>query len=359
MTARRQQRTLTQKVRYVSEEDQVQVAETPMADTPTAVQEETASETTREVSADSRENNANIPRRSRRSPRHLRVSGQRRRRYRDERYPQQSPMPLETAAASPEMASGKVWIRYDLQAVPAEAEPQTSVADVAPQAEPQVAAVVASPAEPQVLPEQAAEVAETNAMVAEKHDVDTVTPVSEADVTAVTEETPAVSQTDTEVTSDPVAEEGVAETVVPAEAPQTAQAAAPHAEAEAPSPVQAEVPAPQVAVTEASVETAEPVKAAAPVETTEPVKAAAPVETAEPVKAAAPVKAAVPSDTSVTARYRHATAPMTKAPAPEWRPEPLPHSDWVRPQYAFSGKGSAGGHAATHQATSPVTKTGE
>lgn len=75
-----------------------------------------------------------------------------------------------------EMASGKVWIRYDLQAVPAEAEPQTSVADVAPQAEPQVAAVVASPAEPQVLPEQAAEVAETNAMVAEKHDVDTVTP---------------------------------------------------------------------------------------------------------------------------------------------------------------------------------------
>ena len=38
--------------------------------------------------------------------------GQRRRRYRDERYPTQSAMPLETAAASPEMASGKVWITY-------------------------------------------------------------------------------------------------------------------------------------------------------------------------------------------------------------------------------------------------------
>ncbi|MEJ1691654.1 hypothetical protein SMA50_26890, partial [Escherichia coli] len=41
--------------------------------------------------------NAGMPRRSRRSPRHLRVSGQRRRRYRDERYPLQSPMPLTVA----------------------------------------------------------------------------------------------------------------------------------------------------------------------------------------------------------------------------------------------------------------------
>ncbi len=45
-----------------------------------------------------------MPRRSRRSPRHLRVSGQRRRRYRDERYPTQSPMPLTVACASPELA---------------------------------------------------------------------------------------------------------------------------------------------------------------------------------------------------------------------------------------------------------------
>ena len=352
MTARRQQRTLTQKVRYVSAEDQV--AETPVVETSPVAPEETASETSHEVSADSRDNNANIPRRSRRSPRHLRVSGQRRRRYRDERYPQQSPMPLETAAASPEMASGKVWIRYDLPAVQAETETPhtaTEVAEVAPQTETRAPAVTATPAEPQALPEQAADVAETNAVVAEKHDVDTVTPVSEAeviDVTAVAEETPAVSQTDTEVASAPVAEHGVAETIAPVEAPQTEQAAVPPAEAEEPSPVQTNVPAPQAAMTEASVETAEPVKAAAP------------VETAEPVKAAAPVKTAAPSDSSATARYRyHATAPMTKAPAPEWQPEPLPHSDWVRPQYAFTGKGSAGGHAATHHATAPVTKTGE
>ncbi|VAX76730.1 Ribonuclease E [Serratia symbiotica] len=57
-------------------------------------------------------NDNSMPRRSRRSPRHLRVSGQRRRRYRDERYPLQSPMSLAGAFASPELASGKVWVDY-------------------------------------------------------------------------------------------------------------------------------------------------------------------------------------------------------------------------------------------------------
>ncbi|HAT2699272.1 TPA: ribonuclease E, partial [Kluyvera intermedia] len=73
-----------------------------------AVVENTAEQ---EETAENRDT-AGMPRRSRRSPRHLRVSGQRRRRYRDERYPTQSAMPLEIACASPEMASGKVWIRY-------------------------------------------------------------------------------------------------------------------------------------------------------------------------------------------------------------------------------------------------------
>ncbi|KLU19492.1 ribonuclease E, partial [Proteus mirabilis] len=55
-----------------------------------------------------------MPRRSRRSPRHLRVSGQRRRRYRDERTLTVSPMPLAMAVASPELASGKVFIHYPI-----------------------------------------------------------------------------------------------------------------------------------------------------------------------------------------------------------------------------------------------------
>ncbi|MFW0030909.1 MAG: ribonuclease E [Arsenophonus endosymbiont of Dermacentor nuttalli] len=55
-----------------------------------------------------------IPRRSRRSPRHLRVSGQRRRRYRDE-HQGKSLVPLKMAVASPELSSGKVWIQYSIK----------------------------------------------------------------------------------------------------------------------------------------------------------------------------------------------------------------------------------------------------
>ncbi|MBT9433457.1 ribonuclease E, partial [Candidatus Sodalis endolongispinus] len=75
-------------------------------------------------------NEAGLPRRSRRSPRHLRVSGQRRsRRYRDERYPLSSPVPLTSAVVSPEMASGKVWVSYPV--TPIEQTEHDAVADVA------------------------------------------------------------------------------------------------------------------------------------------------------------------------------------------------------------------------------------
>ncbi|CUX97219.1 Ribonuclease E [Candidatus Hoaglandella endobia] len=57
-----------------------------------------------------------IPIRSRRYPR-LRVSGQRRRRYRYERYPLQALVPLTAAVVSPEMASGKVWVSYPVSPV--------------------------------------------------------------------------------------------------------------------------------------------------------------------------------------------------------------------------------------------------
>lgn len=55
-----------------------------------------------------------IPRRSRRSPRHLRVSGQRRRRYNNESCLTQSPVPLTSAIVSLEMALGKVWVHYPI-----------------------------------------------------------------------------------------------------------------------------------------------------------------------------------------------------------------------------------------------------
>ena len=52
-----------------------------------------------------------LPRRSRRSPRHLRVSGQRRRRYREDRQLTQSPVPLEMAVFSPNWLPGGSSIR--------------------------------------------------------------------------------------------------------------------------------------------------------------------------------------------------------------------------------------------------------
>ncbi len=42
----------------------------------------------------------------------------------------------------------------------------------------------------------------------------------------------------------------------------------------------------------------------------------------------------------VVAGHRHATAPMTRAPAPDYVPEAPRHSTWVRPPFAFEGKGA-------------------
>ncbi len=120
---RRKPRQLSQKVRALSQPLPSRLAEiapeTVVAEVATPRSEPVKAELPAVVenvvehdeNGESREANG-MPRRSRRSPRHLRVSGQRRRRYRDERYPTQSPMPLTVACASPEMASGKVWIRY-------------------------------------------------------------------------------------------------------------------------------------------------------------------------------------------------------------------------------------------------------
>jgi ribonuclease E len=68
------------------------------------------------------------------------------------------------------------------------------------------------------------------------------------------------------------------------------------------------------------------------------------------------VKPAPAPVAQVNAGVHHATAPMTRAPAPEYVPEAPRHSDWVRPAFDFEGKGSAGGHSATHQATAPATR---
>ncbi|WP_049259721.1 ribonuclease E [Citrobacter braakii] len=358
---RRKQRQLTQKVRYTDSpavEAEVATAEVV---TETAVAQPTEQSvpaqrtelakvdlpavvaTEQEDNSEARDSNG-MPRRSRRSPRHLRVSGQRRRRYRDERYPVQSPMPLMVACASPELASGKVWIRYPVarpqdQQVAEQREQETPVA-----VEPQVAAaavehIVNAPASVETVQPEVV-IAEPQATVVETtHPEVIATPVEEqpqiiAESDApVAEDTAAKAEPVAEIVAAPVVEES-AEVVISqpevaeeiAEVVETAPVAEEIAEVVETAPVAEEVAAPQEVV-------------------------AAPV--VEDTVAKAEVVA-----TRIDAEHlhSHAAAPMTRAPAPEYVPEAPRHSDWQRPEFAFEGKGAAGGHSATHQATAPATR---
>ncbi|MEP9169187.1 ribonuclease E [Enterobacter hormaechei] len=309
---RRKQRQLTQKVRVgavQAEENDVIAVEAAESATGTQVAKVdlpavVENQVEQDESSENRDN-AGMPRRSRRSPRHLRVSGQRRRRYRDERYPTQSPMPLAVACASPEMASGKVWIRYPVarpeQAVEEQAVTEEVIAPVA--AVEDVVTEAATVVEPQV--------------------VDTAAPQ------AVEVETthPEVIAAPVDAAPQIIAEE---DTVV---AEEVAEEAEPVSAAEEPADVAVETVTEEV-VQDVEIQV-EPV--------VEEVKA--PEVKSEPVEVvAAPAPAHV------------ATAPMTRAPAPEYVPEAPRHSDWVRPAFNFEGKGAAGGHSATHMATAPATR---
>ncbi|MCI2293592.1 ribonuclease E [Enterobacter sp. I4] len=309
---RRKQRQLAQKVRVGEvQAEEIAVVAVEAADSATGTQVAKVdlpavveNQVEQDESGENRDN-AGMPRRSRRSPRHLRVSGQRRRRYRDERYPTQSPMPLTVACASPEMASGKVWIRYPV------ARPEQAVEEQAVTEE-VIAPVVA-----------AEEVVTEAATVVEPQAVETTEPQ------AVEVET-----THPEVIAAPV---DAAPQIIAEEDAVVAEEVAEHAE-----------PAPAVEETaDAAVETVtEEVVQDVEIQV-EPVveEAKAPEVKPAPVEAvAAPAPAHV------------ATAPMTRAPAPEYVPEAPRHSDWVRPEFNFEGKGAAGGHSATHKATAPATR---
>ncbi|WP_314520186.1 ribonuclease E [uncultured Lelliottia sp.] len=320
---RRKQRQLSQKVRFASEQAEVATvaAAEPVVETAQNTQlakldlpavVDTVAE--HDDNGEARDNNG-MPRRSRRSPRHLRVSGQRRRRYRDERYPTQSPMPLTVACASPEMASGKVWIRYPVARPQEQQVEEQNVA--AETVEPVVAPVAATEA-------AAVVVEEAPQIVADAQPVVDVEPVAEPQQVVETAE---IETTHPEVIAAPVDEQPqfiAQEDVVVAE--QVAEDAEPAAEV-----VEEDI------VTEAVAEQ--------PVDVTPAPQAPvpAPVVKPEPVVA-------------VVAEHHHATAPMTRAPAPEYVPEAPRHSDWVRPAFDFDGRGSAGGHSATHQATAPATR---
>ncbi|MDT8850133.1 ribonuclease E [Pantoea dispersa] len=348
---RRKQRQLSQRVR-VGDNAEAIPAELPAAAVTEAVQENSQraqlkeqAETAQDEQDDSENRDgANMPRRSRRSPRHLRVSGQRRRRYRDERYPTQSAMPLETAAASPEMASGKVWITYPVtqthehftsnQAL--NEMPDYGYQDAAPAEELPVAVEAAAVAQPETsAPEvvhQAEPQAHTEVPVV---NTDDLTPVA-----APVDHQPAViSAADEAVAQETAAEAQPA--VTPADETQ---------------PVVTEVVTEAVSAAEQA-----PIEVSPAIEAQVEEVLSAPVAAEEPVAPVtephAPVAARDTGVSHAETRFKHhATAPMTKAPAPAWEPEPERHSDWVRPAFNFEGRGSAGGHSATHQATAPATR---
>ncbi|RJL47361.1 ribonuclease E [Pectobacterium carotovorum] len=403
---RRQRRQLTQKVRVQSDAQQDTLSDStaPVAAPSEQVQSYVKpndaavdnNEVDNEQSDANRANaeNGGMPRRSRRSPRHLRVSGQRRRRYRDERYPSQSPMQLEFAAASPEMASGKVWVSYPL-AQPQQVESQQQDENVAAIETPLLPAVVEAAVTAQ------ADAVESNTVenVAITEAVETVVH-EEAEVTATAQSADVIQDSnavDVEVST--AGEESVVEPVTENTAIDDAIAAvAVNAveEAKAADTVETQVAEETVDAVASEQTVAENVATEAVVEdkqadstadATEKADVAEPVSTPaisavqetsspqrvqdEPVTAisAQPIVEAsvsnVASVSSVTKaasvaeqpRYKlHATAPMTKAPAPAYHAEPARHSDWVRPAYPFSGKGSAGGHAAVNQSTAPATK---
>lgn len=138
---RRQRRKLNKQVRVkdqtAAQEQPQPEAEmlfntTPAAEVIEAVKAETAQsvETSVVTQNDDNENDDQNQRRNRRSPRHLRASGQRRRRGRDRR---PNPFRLRKGGvASPEMAMGKVMPRYDLSKPVYQAPVTEQVAAVKP-----------------------------------------------------------------------------------------------------------------------------------------------------------------------------------------------------------------------------------
>ncbi|WP_049855069.1 ribonuclease E [Dickeya fangzhongdai] len=350
---RRQRRQLAQKVRVqdsdaTEENVEAQLPAVPYVQEPSVVEvtEPVAlaaegTDTENDAAESNRENG--LPRRSRRSPRHLRVSGQRRRRYRDERYPAQSPMPMAQASASPEMASGKVWIRYPV------AQPQQPEL-----VEEQVSESIDAPLS--VVPELAAAAVAT---LPEAVDV-----LDTAPANAPATETPALVSAPTqqetvqsEATQDlgaSVQEEIPQPQVTPAPVPQPVETAARVEEAAEQAP--AAVVADEVVVADSDATTSsEPAETQV---TEQPQVIHEPVQVENTPVAQEPVAAPEPAETTtvVSARHHHAAAPMTRAPAPAYVPDAPRVSDWQRPAFAFTGKGSAGGHAAENQASAPATR---
>ncbi|MHA2739868.1 ribonuclease E [Vibrio harveyi] len=310
---RRQRRKLNKSVRVkdqqAAEQAELEVPAQPVEAVEATVEKpvEAAAEAQQDNKAESKQ------RRNRRSPRHLRASGQRRRRGRDRR---PNPFRLRKGGvASPEMAMGKVMPRYIPKPAPKKEERVKEEVVVTAAAVPAIQGGFACP-----------EMAMGKVIIRREQPAVVEAPAVETKVQESVE-----AKVEAPVAEAPVVEVAVAE-----------QAEATVVETTQVEPI---VEAPVVEVTESAVETApaqEPAVEVAEEAVTE-VTAETPVETQKP-------KAEV---IKVAAKPR-ASAPMTKAPGPqELREITVTAAPFKAERYAPKGAGS---QVATNRASAVMTK---
>lgn len=299
---RRQRRKLNKQVRVNSQQtEETEIVEQPITTelTTPVVQEVKSERLQADVDTDNEEQqDEQKQRRNRRSPRHLRASGQRRRRGRDRR---PNPFRLRKGGvASPEMAMGKVMPRYDLAKPVVKAE-----------------AVVEAVVSTSVLGGYAFPEMAMGKVIVRRDVTVAEAPVEKAPETVA--ETPVVEQAP------------VAETVVTPAAVEQAPVTQPEVE-QAPAVETIEQPTTEAPVTKVVVE--EVVEQAAEI----------PVPVVEPAKKA-----------SVTAPAKgHASSPMTKASGPQEVQEIAVNAAPFRTErYAPIGAGS---QVASSQAGSAMAK---
>ncbi|HDM8058967.1 ribonuclease E [Vibrio harveyi] len=312
---RRQRRKLNKSVR-VKDQQAAEQAELEVPAQPVEAVEavEATVEKPVEAAAEAQQDNKaeSKQRRNRRSPRHLRASGQRRRRGRDRR---PNPFRLRKGGvASPEMAMGKVMPRYIPKPAPKKEE-RVKEEVVVTAAVPAIQGGFACP-----------EMAMGKVIIRREQPAVVEAPAVETKVQESVE-----AKVEAPVAEAPVVEVAVAE-----------QAEATVVETTQVEPI---VEAPVVEVTESAVETApaqEPAVEVAEEAVTE-VTAETPVETQKP-------KAEV---IKVAAKPR-ASAPMTKAPGPqELREITVTAAPFKAERYAPKGAGS---QVATNRASAVMTK---
>ncbi|MGR5399419.1 ribonuclease E [Vibrio harveyi] len=306
---RRQRRKLNKSVR-VKDQQAAEQAELEVPAQPVEAVEATV-EMPVEAAAEAQQDNKaeSKQRRNRRSPRHLRASGQRRRRGRDRR---PNPFRLRKGGvASPEMAMGKVMPRYIPKPAPKKEERVKEEVVVTAAAVPAIQGGFACP-----------EMAMGKVIIRREQPAVVEAPAVETKVQESVE-----AKVEAPVAEAPVVEVAVAE-----------QAEATVVETTQVEPI---VEAPVVEVTESAVETAPAQEPA--VEVAEEAVTEVTVETQEP-------KAEV---IKVAAKPR-ASAPMTKAPGPqELREITVTAAPFKAERYAPKGAGS---QVATNRASAVMTK---